>query len=131
MKKSILIITSIAAVVLLSGFMIAHNVTNDMVNNIETIYVSGEWEYYKPVTVYYDGGYKHSEQHIWKKTVCGDPDYLISWGERSLVHPQSISKNYRYGKEQDWTTEYKYTANLSGGESGTKCYFSTYLQGWD
>ena len=131
MKKILGIVLSLATVMTLCSFVIAHNVNKDKTDNPESITANDGWEYYKPVTVYTNNGTRSYEHYIWKKTVCGDPDYLISWSRSALTAPKSISKNYNYGKDQDWTSEYKYTAGLSGGSTGDKCYFNAYLQGWD
>ena len=67
---------------------------------------------------------------VWKKAVCGDPDYIISWSSSEIKGESSISKNYYYGKDQDWTTEYKYvTTNYY--DNNYKTYFNCHLQGWD
>ena len=132
MKKSIFIIASLAAVVLLSSFVIARSATSDKTDNSVTISSNDGWEYYKPVTIYYrSDGSSHSEYYIWRKTVCGDPDYMICTSSRELdFTKRSISKNYNYGRDIDWTSEYKYTFN---GYNIGKAYFSTYLpgRGWD
>ena len=132
MKKIIGIVLSLAAVVTLCSFVIAHNVNNDKINNPETISANDGWEYYKDVTVFVrEGSYSYTA-YVWKKTVCGDPDYILSRSSASLSEQCSISKNYYYGKDKDWTTEYKYTVSTAPGfSSGEKGYFSTYLQGWD
>lgn len=129
MKKSIFIIASLAAVVLFSSFVIARNVTNNGDNPV-TISSNDGWEYYKPVTIYYENGNRTSDVYIWKKTVCGDPDYMISWSSSELRGEAPISKNYYYGKDQDWTTEYKYVTTIVYNNT-RKAYFNTYLQGWD
>lgn len=128
MKKSIFIIVSLAAVVLFSSFVIARNVTNDKTDNPVTVSANDGWEYYKSTTGYYSEGKKHSTIYIWKKTVCGDPDYVLS-NSSERCDGYAISKNYYYGKDQDWTTSYKYTARDSF--NGTTFYFNCYLQGWD
>ncbi|MBP5546133.1 MAG: hypothetical protein J6X59_02450 [Bacteroidales bacterium] len=132
MKKSIFIIVSISAVVLLSSFVIEHNVTSSKSDCNVSISDNDGWEYYKPVTIYYgDKGSSKGQYYIWKKNICGDPDYLICSSRYSLDWTKrSISKNYNYGKDIDWTTEYKYTFD---GYNIGKAYFSTYLpgRGWD
>jgi len=131
MKKIIFIIASLAAVVLLSSFVISRNVTSNTAKNPETVSTNDGWEYYKPVTIYYkDGDIRFSDVYIWKKTVCGDPDYMISWSNSELRGEAPISKNYYYGKEQDWTTEYKYVTTIVYNNR-RNAYFNTYLQGWD
>ena len=130
-KKIIGIVLSLAAVVILSSFVIAHNVNNDKVNNLETISANDGWEYYKTVTVYYEsgGGIKNCDYYVFKKTVCGDPDYLLSIRKDGLCWEMAITKNYNYGNGSNWTSEYKYTAN--NRNSNLKYYFNCYLQGWD
>lgn len=132
MKKIIGIILSLAAVVTLSSFVIAHNVSNDKSDKPECISASDGWEYYKTVTAYYMAGSskRTCTLYVWKKTVCGDPDYIISWSSSEIEGESSISKNYYYGKDQDWTTEYKYvTTNYY--DNKYKTYFNCHLQGWD
>ena len=136
MKKSIFIIASLAAVVLLSSFVIARNVTNNKTENPVTVSANDGWEYYKTVTVYTvsSSGYRSKlECYVWKKAVCGDPDYVLSESKSKLECETAISKNYYYGKDQDWTSEYKYVASLSTcyTNPSAKGYFNTYLQGWD
>ena len=136
MKKIIGIVLSLAAVVTLSSFVIAHNVNNDKTDNPETISANDGWEYYKPVTVYYmhpNYGKLSFTKYIWKKTVCGDPDYLLSGSADKLSCTESISRNYNFGRDVDWTSEYKYkVSNLPCGRGDEgECYFDTYLQGWN
>lgn len=131
MKKSIFIIASLAAVVLFSSFVIARNVTSNKTDNPVTVSANDGWEYYKPVTVYYNNGKQNKQLYVWKKTVCGDPDYMLSSSQSSLTFGSSVGKNYYYGKEQDWTSEYKYVSSYQGLTGNPKVYFSTYLQGWD
>lgn len=131
MKKSIFIIASLAAVVLLSSFVIARNVTNNKTENPVTVSANDGWEYLKPITVYYNEGESYTQFYIWKKSVCGDPDYLLSSSSSRLEYEASISKNYNYGKERDWTSKYKYVSTKYFGGIYSEVYFSTYLQGWD
>ena len=131
MKKSIFIIASLAAVVLFSSFAIAHNVTSNMADNPVTVSANDGWEYYKPVTVYYKSGsdIKNQDYYVFKKTTCGDPDYMLSIRKDGLCWEMSITKNSNYGRGYDWTSEYRYTANNRG--NNIKYYFNCHLQGWD
>lgn len=130
MKKIIGTILSLAAVVTLSSFVIAHHFNNDKTDNAETISANDGWEYYKTVTVYRSGGQYDDTWYVFKKTVCGDPDYILSSSKNSVTCESSISKNYNYGKDVDWTSQYKYTATLNYSNR-PKGYFNCYLQGWD
>ena len=132
MKKITGIILSLAAVVTLSSFVIAHNVSNDNTDKSESISTSDGWEYYKTVTVVWQSGGRQFDDtwYVFKKTVCGDPDYILSSSKSSVTHESSISINYNYGKDVDWTSQYKYTATINTGNRH-KGYFNCYLQGWD
>ena len=137
MKKIIGIVMSLATVVTLCSFVIVHNVNNDKTDNPEAISDNGEWEYYKPVTVFYynrpsDENIYKSEYFIWKRTVCGEADYLLSASQSSLLWESPISKNYSCGTGQDWTSGYKYiVSTVPGKYQGCKGAFTTYLPGWD
>lgn len=133
MKKIIGIVLSLAAVVTLSSFVIAHNVNNNRTDNPESISANDGWEYYKGVTVKYGEGSNYKTTcYIWKKTVCGEPDYLLSRSSKQLEDESSISKNYYYANScGDWRSEYKYSATTPGIIGSPTGYFSTYLPGWD
>ena len=132
MKKSIFIIASLAAVMLFSSFVIFQNVSSNKTESPVTISANDGWEYYKTVSVYTEGKSYVYTLYVWKKTVCGDPDYVISKDKNKLSCECSISKNYYYGKDH-WSSEYKYVTTLSGciSNPASKGYFNTYLQGWD
>ncbi len=124
---------SLAAVVTLSSFVIAHNVSNEKTDNPEAISANDGWEYYKTVSVQTEeNGYNYT-LYVWKKTVCGDPDYVLSSSKREIECECAISKNRAYGKGYDWTSDYKYVATLRGciTNPSRKGYFDSYLQGWD
>lgn len=134
MKKSFVIIVSLAAVMMLSSFVIAHNVTNHKSNNPETISANDGWEYYKTVSVFREGDSYDYTLYVWKKSVCGDPDYVLSSSNSKLECECAISRNYYYGKGNDWKSGYKYVATLRGcivNSSNNQGYFNAYLQGWD
>ena len=88
MKKIIGIVLSLAAVVTLSSFVIAHNVNNDKTNNPETISVNDDgWELYTTVTAYV---YKKNKDGEWVK---GDSAYRNTKIERRVWRAGIPRKN--------------------------------------
>ncbi|MBO2524083.1 MAG: hypothetical protein CW341_00025 [Bacteroidetes bacterium] len=133
MKKSIFIIASLAVVVLFSSFVFARNATNNTTDSPVSVSANDGWEYYKTVSVFREGDSYTYTLYVWKKTVCGDPDYVLSESKTELECECAISKNYYYGKDH-WSSEYKYVATLRSciiNSTNNKGYFNTYLQGWD
>ncbi|MBP5547046.1 MAG: hypothetical protein J6X59_07225 [Bacteroidales bacterium] len=126
MKKIIGIVLSLATIVMLSSFVIAHNVNNDKTNKPETISAKDvEWRYIGEVKAKrVDGGIFTLYQWRLYENGRKREQYAVTRLHAQVPTSNNVYGNPTYGKKGEYMSEYR-LVGYPDGEDQMGYYFNS------